>query len=201
MREGDTAFIMFLRRLVILAYLLGLSACSVHVGPTMEVPSVPAPTVKPGEGRDLKLGVSLGSIKDARSSATREDTSSPEGKYTEPAGDVAAAVKTALASALADQGVRLRPNAPLTIFGEVRRWRTQAAATTTTSIHSEAALYVEVVDRSGNRVYSGTYHGSRASEFPIATLSDIKESLGLAMSEAIAQLFDDEEFITALWKQ
>jgi hypothetical protein len=176
-------------------------SCSVHVGSTIEVPDVPAPTISQETKKSLDLDVSLGTIKDMRStSAEPASEDSPE-RYTEPQGDVGQVVKGALQNAFAQCGIRARSDAALSVWGEVRRWRTKVITKSTSSIKSEAALYIEVVDRSGTRVYSGTYHGVRASEFPVASLSDIRESLGLAMTQAIEQLLDDEEFITALWRR
>ena len=74
-------------------------------------------------------------------------------------------------------------------------------ATTTSSIQSEASIFLEVLNDKGQRIYSSTFSGTRQSRFPLAKPSDIQLSLGLAMQQAIEQMLNDQQFMNALWAQ
>lgn len=183
---------------VLIISLLGFSGCAPHVGSVIEVPQIPHATAPAEAETRLNTAVAIDEIKDVRQSVMPSDPQSTVGNYTSPEGQVGEAVQTALTDALMEKGVAVSSTAPLRVWGEVRKWRTQVVTKTTSAIDSEAALYIEVLDSSGKRLYSGTYHGSRASSFPVASASDIRASLGMAMSQAIGQVVEDEEFLNSM---
>lgn len=171
---------------------LSCVSCAPYVGRAVDVPEIPS-VVKEGEVRNrLGNSVAVGEVRDARESAAEGST------YTEPAGDVAAAVRQALEKTFTDKGMIISLDAPVTVSGEVREWRSAVSAKTTSMIQSEAALAIEVRDPSNKKLYSGVYHGSRSSQFPVASAGDVQDSLGLAMSQAISQMLQDKELVSVL---
>lgn len=178
---------------------LCVTGCSTYVGKTIEIRELPSFDSESRSMPDITALVALEEIKDVRgsipSSTVGDDN---EGRITSPEGDVGRIVQDSLAKALLSKGIGVSSRAPLRIWGEIRRWRARITTTATSSIKSDAALYLEVIDNSGSRVYSGTYHGTRASEFPVASLNDFRDSLGLAMLEAVAQAVDDQQFLDAV---
>jgi uncharacterized lipoprotein YajG len=175
------------------------SACSTHVGQTVDTPAINTPSELGSTRARLSTTVALDQIKDVRSSVLHLDEDDNI-SYTEPSGDVPETVGRALHKTLQAVGVSVLPSANRTIWGEVRTWRTNVSTKAVTQIKSEAVLYLEVLDSKGKRAYSSTYHGSRMSQFPIATKEDIQESLSIAMSQAISQAVGDEGLLNALWE-
>jgi uncharacterized lipoprotein YajG len=178
------------------------SACSIHLGQTVDTPNIATPTPSDlGSTRArLSTTVALDDIKDVRDSIVHLDKDENI-SYTEPSGHVPDAVGRALHKTLQAVGVSVLPSADRRIWGEVRTWRTNVSTKAVTQIKSEAVLYLEVLDNKGKRAYSSTYHGSRMSQFPIATEEDIQESLSIAMSQAITQAVSDEGLLNALWEK
>lgn len=175
------------------------TACSAHVGPTIEIYDIPLGGEGDEELSSIHAAVALEEIRDVRVPPINDEDGTA--RMTAPAGRVEGLVQAALREAFRARGITVSESAPLRIWGEIRKWKARIATTTTSSIKSEAALYLEVIDAAGSRVYSGTYHGSRASEFPIATASDIRASLSSAMAQAISQVLEDEEFLTNLHRR
>ena len=174
------------------------SGCSADVGPSIETPEVPAPSVARVERRArLAAQITLGHFTDRREPIEALGS----GDITQPQGKVARKVEAALVKSFVSNGISIVNEAPYSIQGEVRKWNASVMTTASSKLRSEAALYIEVLNESGVRVYSGTYHGSRASQFPIASAGDIQDSLGLAMSQAIGQILEDEGFLQALMPQ
>lgn len=192
-----SGFMKLKRALPLALLLLASFGCSRSIGRNVEVPDIPS-AEEPAARSKLDVSVNVAEFKDVRDNIAGVDSDSGV-SYTEPQGSVTGAVEEAVAQALGARGVLLGGDAPLTVWGEVRKWRSRVETTTISKIESEASLYVEVVDSSGTRRYSGTYHGSRTSQFPIASATDVRQSLGLAMAQAIDQMLDDEEFLNALW--
>lgn len=177
-----------------------LSACSQHVGESISVPEIPIEEARNNSRARLSTQVSLADFKDVRGALDNDNDSSEQpGNFTQPQGEVTRAVQKALETALLEKGVQVSGASKVSMWGEVRKWQANIHTTTRSKIISEASLFLELLDRDGKRVYSGTYHGSRASEFISASTEDIKYSLGLAMSQAIDQALADEELISALW--
>jgi hypothetical protein len=185
-----------------LSFFLSGTACSTHIGTNIDVPEIPTQITPEDSRARFNVNIAVGKIKDVRSSVipARPEDEFKVGQFTYPEGEVEINVKNALVRALEDKGIMVDDTADLRLWGEVRRWRTRVHTTSTSSIRSEASIFVEVLDSKNKRIYSSTYHGTRASEFPVASRNDISDSLGLAMAHAIDQLLEDEEFLTSLWQ-
>lgn len=172
------------------------SACAPSLGGTIAVPSIPLAENMDQSRARLFTSVDVVDFKDGRGAAPSEDSG-----FTEPRGDIDVKLQEAIGDALTKRGISVFGGAPVKITGEVRTWRTQVAAEGAVgTISSEAALFIQVLDRNGSVRYSGTYRGSRSSQFPVVAESDVQESLGLAMSQAIAQLMEDQQFLQSLWE-
>ncbi len=191
-----------MRRVILLVSILSLltlsTACSRHVGSSIEVPNIPAPAASSAESRArLSANISLSGFKDVREAIIPIE-GLDQTSYTQPQGAISQQLEAAMSEAMSKKGLHVTSNAPVSLWGEIRKWRADVETTTTSKIKSEAALYVELLDASGQRLYAGTYHGSRASQFPVVSAEDIKDSLGIAMAQAIGQVLEDEEFLQAL---
>ena len=186
-------------RLATSAFIIFCTGCASNIGSSVDVPEIPGPEMPQNTRAKLGATVAIAGIKDVRTSVST-DAANSDVRFTEPQGDITVAVEGALQKALREKGILVGGESPVTIWGEVRNWRSKVDTTTVSKIQSEAAIYIEVQSLSGSTLYSGTFRGSRSSQFPVASPSDVKDSLGIAMSEAIAQLLDDEDFLNSLWK-
>ena len=172
-------------------FTLALAACAPTPGPTIDTPSIPiAKTNAEIRGR-LGTYVTIQGVIDTRRSLIGDELS----KYTEPQGNVTEAVENALSDSLRERGVSVTNDAPVKIKAEIRSWKSEIVVSASPTLTSDASLYVEMFDASGGRLYSGSYNGTRSSQFPIVTRQDMKDSLGLAMSSAIEQLLADEQLL------
>ncbi|MCB0322427.1 MAG: hypothetical protein KDD69_02605 [Bdellovibrionales bacterium] len=187
------------------SYFLGLmlfatvisSGCARHIGASIAVPEIPTPAA---EARPrLGATIAVRDFKDVRGQAQGQELGEAPG-VTKPEGDVGTRVAEAMAAVFEKRGITVDETAATVVRGEVRQWQSKVTTTTSGVIESTAAVYVEVVDRSGNSVYSGTYHGSRTSQFPVVSASDVQDSLGIAMAQALDQALQDQELLGALWR-
>ena len=169
-------------------------ACAMRVDSNYPVPAIPE--VDSQKTSALHgLNISLQPFLDARLPAIQEKSNV---SIAQPEGEVVQTVESAFAEALQAQGVVLATDGGKNIVGEIRRWDSKVAASTSGSIDSNATLYLEVKDADGNSLFSGEYHGSRSSQFPVIAKQDVGDSLGLAMSEAITQAIRDKNLHRSL---
>lgn len=165
--------------------------CAPHLGATIETPEVPLTEIKSDTRARLGSYVAIQSIEDSRKLSLQE--AQPE--YTQPAGAVKETVEAAIRDSFRDHGISILDTAPVQMKTYVREWKSQVKSSTTTSIESKAVLYVELFDPSGKRMYSGTYEGTRSSQFPVVNRTDVKDSLGLAMANCISHIIDDPKIM------
>jgi hypothetical protein len=135
--------------------------------------------------------VTVQAVTDERRALSTEEVA----RFTEPHGNVTQNVEAALSDSLRERGISVVDTAPVKIKVEIRGWKSEVTMSTTPELTSEATLYVELFDAFGKRVYSGTYTGTRFSQFPVVTRNDMKDSLAFAMSSAIEQLVGDEQLL------
>lgn len=168
-----------------------IASCAPKPGPTIDTPTIPvAKTNAEIRGR-LGSYVTVQSVTDERRALTENEAV----RFTEPQGNVPQNVETALSDSLRERGISVVDTAPVKIRAEIRSWRSEVTMATTPTLMSEASLYVEVYDAFGKRLYSGTYQGTRQSQFPVVTREDMKDSLAYAMSSAIEQAIGDEQLL------
>jgi len=172
------------------------AACAPRLGATIEAPQIPPASTKSDARAKLGSYVSIQSVEDTRVGPAVNADETPD--FTEPYGGVNAIVENGIKKAFQEAGIAVVDSAPVTMKAEVRKWRSQVDAKTTGALSSEATLYVELQDPSGKKLYSGTYNGTRASQFPVVTRVDVQDSLGLAMANAIAQIMTDTQFLELL---
>lgn len=173
----------------ILSLMSFFAACVAVVGPHVPVPEIPAATQSTPE-KAISSMVTVGSFRDVRST--------PEGEQISPEGEVTETVKEAFKSALAKRGARVSTDAPTTIHAEIRSWYATTQGTSAVEVESQATLYIEIHTKNSQRVFNGTYTGSRTSSFPLVSAKDIGDSLGLAMAQAIEQALSDKALIHGL---
>lgn len=173
---------------IFFALSLLLTACVAAVGPSIEVPSIP----EPRETNDIfPVLVEVGDFQDIRLVDQASKRVSPEG-------NVSALVKQSFTTYLEKRGATVEPASPVKINGELRSWEAEVQGTSTGMLNSTASIYVEVRDSSNNKIYSGVFQGTRASQFPLVTKSDIQDSLAFALVQAIDQALNDSSFRKSL---
>lgn len=175
---------------------LGVASCAPTLGKTIEAPQIPVVASKPEARARLGSYIAVTAVQDARTGQPATDSAVAD--YTEPYGGVTNIVETGLKNAFRDAGIAVVDTAPVSIKAEVRKWRAQVDTKSTSAISSEATLFVEVDDPTGKRIYSGTYNGTRSSQFPVVTRIDVQDSLGLAMANAIEQVISDPQLVELL---
>ncbi len=166
---------------------LTFSACAPHLGATIETPEVPLGEIKTETRARLGSFIAMQGLEDRRPAPSSEIK--PE--YTQPAGPVTETVEAALRDAFKEHGITVLDTAPVGLKAEIREWKSKVKVQTNTAIESKAVLAIELFDPTGKRIYSGTYEGSRSSQFPVVNRIDVKDSLGLAMANCISHILDD----------
>ena len=172
------------------------AACAPKLGATIEAPQIPPTAAKPEARARLGSYIAVTGVSDSRVGQPPSDSSIAD--FTEPYGGVSAIVENGLKNAFRDAGIAVVDNAPVAMKVEVRKWRAQVDTKSTSAISSEATLFVEMDDPTGKRIYSGTYNGTRSSQFPVVTRVDVQDSLGLAMANAIDQVISDPQLVDLL---
>lgn len=178
--------------LFVLCLLHVIGGCVANVGQTIETPEIPAAATRTEARARLGSYVSIQGVQDLRTYSSQTPSSE---NFTEPQGGTTTAVETGLKNALRDAGISVLESAPITLRAEIKKWRAQVTSKASSNLASEATIYVELLDPSGRKLYTGSYNGTRSSQFPVITRIDIKDSLGLAMSNALSQLVADEQLL------
>lgn len=167
------------------------AGCAPSLGTTIEAGDIPVPAVQSTARARFGSVVGIQDIRDNRPAPVVDGTE----KFTEPHGGIPQLVESALKTTLGDAGVSVVSSAPVAMKVEVLKWRSQVDPKASVMLRSEASLLIELFDPAGKKVFSGTYNGVRSSQFPVVTRVDVKDSLGLAMSNALEQLVADPQFI------
>lgn len=173
----------------------GFVSCSPHLKQTMPVPEVPISIKDAGSKGNQSSFVFVDEIKDTR---TNPRLAEINGKESAPDGPVGPSVQTALSEALKQGGFLISDSAPVMISGEVREWSARVEGGMAAKVESIASVYLEVFDPANKRIFSGSYHGSSSRQSPSLKEKDVRDSLGVAMSQAIQQVLVDEQLMKLL---
>lgn len=174
-----------------LTALLLISSCVATVGPSISVPKIPQINTN---NNYSGAQIAVGDFKDVR---TLDYNTTGEGLVT-PEGDVSSTISQSFKDYLLSSGANVSFSAPMVIKGEIREWQSAYQGSTTGKLDSVAALYIEITNAQGTKIFSGNFKGNRASSFPIVTPEDIKDSLAFALSQAIQQVLNDPGIQKAL---
>ena len=169
--------------------------CAADVGGRIEAPDVPA---QASNGAALGFGtlaVSSVNVSDARNLYNEDDS---QRDMVMPDENVEPNLEKALVQGLQSRQIAIDPGAPRRLQVDVQKWQNVNEAKLTSTLSSEASISVSVLGPQGDRLFSGTYQGSRESTFPLSSREDIKDSLGLAMSQAISGMLGDTDLMRAL---
>lgn len=174
--------------LLVAIMVVGVWGCGVKLKDRVVVPEVPLSA----QVTDSVSGVmvALDNVRDARPITTLVDVN---GRGSEPASDVGVQVQGALVRALTRGGYRVDGGSAVVIRGEVREWIARVRTGMPGTVTSEAKVFLEVLDPGDRRLYSGQYEGAASLEEPSISELDIRNNLGLAMSEAIRQVLADKK--------
>lgn len=178
-------------RLALVSSVILFTGCAAQVGSTIEAPEIPPIAMADDARARLGSYIAIQEIVDSRQELKDDDTT----RVTQPFGGVSGIIKTGLRNAFRDAGISVIDSSPIELRAEVRKWQAEVSAKGTSTLSSEATLYVELIDPSGKKVFTGSYNGTRSSQFPVITRVDVKDSLGLSMANAISQLVADPKLI------
>jgi len=172
-------------------------ACSPSLDGAIETPEVPIAEIDASKQYTQSINVNVVDFSDVRG-LDNKTASEGSGDLTKPEGDVGVKVQAALSEALSKRGASVYAGAPVKVKGDILSWESKVGAKGMGSIESKASLYIQVQDRDGKEIFSGIYNGNRASQFPVVSRNDVKHSLGMAMSETITQVLEDQRFLQAV---
>lgn len=112
----------------------------------------------------------------------------------EPASSISPVIRDRMAVTLEKKNFVISDTAPIIVDGEVRAWEVKVQD----GMQGEAELYVQILDPTGARMFSGTYRGF--AFYNKVSLKDkvIKKALARAMGEAVRQVMTDKELMRLL---
>lgn len=175
-----------MKRLLLIFACIATIGCAARIDSTVPAPEIPEMRQVTAELHGVRL--SMEPFVDARLPSI---TDSENKTITQPDGTVSEQVEQALREALENQGITVDSGSSKKLTAEIRRWDAMVSAAASGAIESNATLFVELKDVDNDSVFSGEYHGTRSSTFPIIAKQDVSDSLGLAMAEAIEQVVRD----------
>lgn len=121
-----------------------------------------------------------------------------DGTKVPPEGDTSVFVRAGLRQALERKGFVFSDTAPIVLSGELRKWKADVVGGFSSTIRSEASLYVEILDPANKRIYAGVYNGFSNIEGNSLGAEDIQEALRISMQEAVRQVIKDMQLIKLL---
>lgn len=180
----------------LLLFIVLCASCAPKGGlQSLAVPEIPDMVVYPQGGeRPYKSYVYVNEFGDARPSPFFV-------KYGatafEPASNIGPVVRDRLARTLEKKNFVISNNAPIVVSGQVRAWEVKVGDQVG-GMQAEAELTIEVMDRTGSRMFSGVYRG--LSNYSKIELKDktLSRALSRAMGEAVKQLFADQDLMRIL---
>jgi hypothetical protein len=187
----------YLRLPLLFSALLFLHACGPSIGSSIVLPQL-RPVVPPGSelaGSSYENFVFIEELVDAR-----VDTGIAEldGRSIRSTDNVVPVVLQGLRTALGDKGFKFSDTAPILLLGEIRVWKAEIEGGFSSSVSANAELYIQVLDPANKRIYSGSYKGFASAESPRLGVKQIRNTLGIAMSEAIVQVVKDQQLVRLL---
>jgi uncharacterized lipoprotein YajG len=184
-------------KLIVFALIFSITACAPSLPSTIKVPHI-SPVVKGPQvqkRRGYESTVYIDQLTDVR---PKEAIAEYQGRGINPASDVIAPVIDALRAGLEKKGFRFSDTAPVLISGEIRTWSVKIKGGFSSKAKAEAVLYLEILDPTNKRAYSGVYQGYATTEGTGIDEERVSEILGTSMSEALGQVFADQQFIRLL---
>jgi uncharacterized lipoprotein YajG len=180
--------------LILISVVFLVSACTPTFHSTIKIPRVPVKIKQTSITRRPQYGMTIfiDQMVDARK---KEALAEYDGRDINPDGDVTGAVLDALRSGLEQKGFKYTDTAPVIISGEIRTWFTRIENGFTRKATADAALYLEVIDPTNKRVYSGIYRGYSSIEKPGLGEEEVSKALGSSMAEAVNQALSDQQLI------
>ncbi len=190
-RGNDSAAL----RLSLLCWLVLLCvSCSPTFRSTIQVPRVEVKIKQGAIVRRPEYGMTIfiDQVADAR---TKEAIAGYKGRDINPEGSVTDAVLQALRQGLERKGFKYTETAPVILSGEIRIWHARIEGGFTAKATADAAVYLEVIDPTNKRVYSGIYRGFSSIEKPGLEEKDVRSALSGSMAEALSQALGDQQFL------
>lgn len=178
-------------------FTFSIQACSPSLSRPFPIP-VLSPIKEMTQDESKIKGSSLYFIRDVLDKRASSALIEFDGESYTTDADVSPLVREGMEIALGNKGYQSSVKSSVHIVMAIIRWQCQIGEGLPAKIESQAELQVQIITLSGVKVYTGKYTGSAEGLVPNVSNESAKESLGLAMSEAIRQVLADEGFHNAV---
>ena len=168
--------------------LIGCGGTTKSFGPSIEVPAIPSSSSPAGD-KLQNVSVAIDEIKDGRPSPALVEYSN--GSST-PKTQITESIRSGIEQALQARGMNVSDSAPLILSVEVREWLADMSGVTT---KANAAVAIQLFDPANKLMYSGVYRGHAEIRKSALKELELRDTLGIAMAEAIGQIVRDEKLI------
>ena len=177
-----------------LSALIVIAGCApLHAGPTVGVAGIPLLQ----EDNHTSPGLERARLRIDKFGDSRADPilGQDGDQSVRAASDPGAAVQAAFEERLKRAGAQITLFDSSVLSGSITKWEfTLTRKLPLSNARAEAAITVELRDRSGKVNFRGTYSGSVELERPLINQDNIERILAEAMAHAVSQAFTDARF-------
>ena len=175
-----------------------LTGCApLHAGPTISVAGIPLLQEDQRSSAVYERArLRIDKFEDSRADVILGQDG---GQSVRAASDPGAAVQAAFEERVKRSGGQITLFDSAVLSGQIIKWEFELARNLPLSnARADAAISVELRDRSGKVNFRGTYSGSVQLERPLINQDNIEQILAEAMAHAVSQAFTDARFERAL---
>lgn len=184
-------------KIIVLLLLMALTACGPSTPKSLELPELKIRDVG-SKVQSKRAAPSYVFVDDFIDMRLEQSIASVDGEAVPHREEISGVVRGGLRQALERKGFVFSDTAPIVLSGELRKWKADVTGGFTSTIHSEASIYVEILDPANKRIYAGVYNGFSTIEGPSIGSEDMREALGTSMQEAIRQVLNDPQLLKLL---
>ncbi len=112
--------------------------------------------------------------------------------------DLTLVVREALSRILVRSGFQASKKSAIFIKGKLVDWNAEVQDGFPGTLISQVKVYLELMDPTGRRIYSGTYSGQAELQAPGLDNNDLRQALSLGMEKALEQVALDKGFVSVL---
>lgn len=112
--------------------------------------------------------------------------------------DLTLVVREALSRILVKSGYSSSKESAIFIKGKLIDWKAEVKDGYPSTLVSSAKVYLELMDPTDRRVYSGTYAGEAELQAPGMDNNDLRKALSMGMEKALEQVVKDKGFVSIL---
>ncbi len=184
-----------MKKRILTLVVLGLVSCGPNFVNPVIAPEAPleAVDVKPRAKSEGQFY--LKSFEDSRS---LKDLTSYDGKSYYTDSDLTLVGREGLSRILGKAGFSSSKESAIFIKGKLIEWTADVIDGYPSLISSKAKIYIELIDPTDRRIYSGSYSGAAELQAPGLSNDELRKSLSLAMEKALEQVAKDKGVVNVL---